>query len=79
MLHSAMGDRAWGAEEKYPSRQIDMYCAYPPGGYADLINRFFVRGLEKYLKVTVIPGNRPGGGEVVNAIALAIQNPMATR
>jgi tripartite-type tricarboxylate transporter receptor subunit TctC len=68
-------ERAWGAEEKYPSRSIDMFCAYIPGGYADLINRFFVRGLERYLKVLVIPGNKPGGGEVVAAIELANSKP----
>jgi tripartite-type tricarboxylate transporter receptor subunit TctC len=63
-------DRTWGAE-KYPSRSIELVCAVPPGGYVDLINRSLAKTLEKYLKVVVIPVNKPGGGDMVAANALA--------
>jgi len=67
-------DRTWGAE-KYPSRSIELVCAVPPGGYVDLINRSLAKTLEKYLKVVVIPVNKPGGGDMVAANALANATP----
>jgi tripartite-type tricarboxylate transporter receptor subunit TctC len=69
-LYSLVGG-ASAAEEKYPSRSIEIYTAGSPGSYGDLINRALTRGLEKYLKVTIIPVNKPGGGEMVSATALA--------
>ncbi len=63
--------RAWAAEEKYPSRPIDLFCGFAPGGVTDLLTRFLGRSLEKHLNVSVIPGNKPGGGEVIAASALA--------
>jgi len=64
-------DRAWGAEEKYPSRSIELMTPDPPGAYSDLINRVLAKKLEKYLGVLVIPINKPGGGDLVAATALA--------
>ncbi len=64
-------DRASAAAEKYPARSIELYTAGSPGSYGDLINRALARSLEKYLKVVVIPVNKPGGGEMVSATALA--------
>lgn len=68
-------DSAWGAEERYPSRPIELFCGYAPGGLGDLTNRFLATGLEKYLNVSVIPGNRPGGGESVNATYISNSSP----
>jgi len=61
---------AWGAD-KYPSRPIDLVTPAPPGAYSDLINRSLAKTLEKYLKVVIVPGNKPGGGDMVAAAALA--------
>ena len=72
---ASLSDPAAGAEEKYPVRPIECVCAYPAGGYADLINRFFAKSLEKYLKVVVVPENKPGGGEVIAATAMANAKP----
>jgi tripartite-type tricarboxylate transporter receptor subunit TctC len=64
-------ERAWGAEGKYPSKSIELFSADPAGAYADLVNRFVVKALEKYLNVVIVPGNRPGGGDQVAASFLA--------
>jgi tripartite-type tricarboxylate transporter receptor subunit TctC len=71
LLFAPQAKTVWGADEKYPSRSIECVCAYVPGGYADLINRFLVKSLEKHLKVVVVPGNKPGAGEVIAATAMA--------
>jgi tripartite-type tricarboxylate transporter receptor subunit TctC len=63
-------DKAWGAD-KYPSRTIDLITPDPPGAYSDLINRILAKKLEKYLNVVVVPGNKPGGGDLIAATALA--------
>jgi tripartite-type tricarboxylate transporter receptor subunit TctC len=65
----------WAAEKKYPSGSIDMFCGYVPGGPSDLLNRAVAKGFEKYLGVPVIPGNKPGGGSIVAASALANSRP----
>jgi len=61
---------AWSAE-KYPSQSVELISAAPAGSYADLINRSLAKTLEKYLNVLVIPGNKPGGGDMVAAAAVA--------
>jgi len=66
----AAASKTWGAEGKYPSRPIELLCAYPPGSYTDILARHMAKGFEKYLGVPVIPGNKPGGGEVVGANAM---------
>jgi len=43
----------------------------PPGAYADLIMRVLSKKLEKVLGVVVVPVNKPGGGDMVAASALA--------
>ena len=63
-------DKAWGAD-KYPSRSIELISAAPAGSYADLINRSLAKTLEKYLNVLIIPENKPGGGDIVAASAVA--------
>ena len=66
---------SWAAEQKYPSRSIDVFCGFSPGGPTDLLTRTVARGLEKYLGVTVVPGNKPGAGAMVAATALANSRP----
>ncbi len=63
-------DKACSAEDKYPSRSVDLFCGFVPGGQTDLITRLLGKGLEKYLNVSVIPGNKPGAAGVVAASAL---------
>ncbi len=74
-LFESSTDKALGAEEKYPARPIDLSCGFVPGGQSDLITRFLTKGLEKYLNVPVVPGNKPGAGGVVSATALVNSQP----
>ncbi len=46
------------AAEKYPSRQIELICGFPPGTGPDILNRILARYLEKELGVTVLPINK---------------------
>lgn len=66
---------SWTAEQKYPSKSIDVFCGFNPGGPTDLLTRAVARGLEKHLGVTVVPGNKPGAGAMVAATALANSRP----
>lgn len=69
-------DRICRAEEmKYPSKYIELFCGFAPGGQFDLINRILAKGLEKYLNMTVVPVNRPGAAEVIAATVLANSRP----
>ncbi|HVP77504.1 MAG TPA: tripartite tricarboxylate transporter substrate binding protein [Thermodesulfobacteriota bacterium] len=70
ILVNPAADRAWGAD-KYPSRSIELMTPDPPGAYSDLINRVLAKKLEKVLGVLVVPVNKPGGGDLVAATALA--------
>ena len=59
--------------EDYPSQDIHLICACPPGSGADVIVRFFGEKLRPLTKRTVIVDNRPGasGSLATEAIARA--------
>jgi len=63
------------AAEKYPSRQIELICGFPPGTGPDILNRILARYLEKELGVTVVPINKTGGGGVVAITTAATARP----
>jgi tripartite-type tricarboxylate transporter receptor subunit TctC len=63
------------AAEKYPTRQIELVCGYPPGTGPDILNRILARYLEKELGVTVVPINKIGGGGVVAITTTATARP----
>jgi tripartite-type tricarboxylate transporter receptor subunit TctC len=57
------------AQEKFPSRPINMVVAFPPGGVADITARPTAAAMEKILGQPVTITNRPGaGGAVGNAV-----------
>jgi tripartite-type tricarboxylate transporter receptor subunit TctC len=66
---------ALNAAEKYPARQIELFCGYPPGTGPDILNRILARYMEKELGVVVIPVNKTGGGGVVAITSLATAKP----
>jgi tripartite-type tricarboxylate transporter receptor subunit TctC len=68
-------NHSWAAEKKYPTGPIDLFVGFAAGGQADFINRTLARGLEKYLGVTVVPGNKAGGGGIVLASLVASYQP----
>jgi len=55
----------WAVENKYPSSPIEFVCAQVPGGWMDIMNRVTAKYVEKYLKVSVVPVNKPGAGGVI--------------
>lgn len=66
----ALVQSCWAAE-KYPRRPVEIVCAFQPGGAADVTNRTFAKYLEKYLGVSLMPQNKPGGGGVIGVTYLA--------
>ncbi|MEW6669591.1 MAG: tripartite tricarboxylate transporter substrate binding protein [Thermodesulfobacteriota bacterium] len=64
------------AEDKFPSKSMELICSFPAaGGPLDLHNRLLAKFLEKELKVTVVPVNKPGGGGTLAGAVLAGSRP----
>jgi tripartite-type tricarboxylate transporter receptor subunit TctC len=59
------------AADKYPSRPIDIYSPFAPGGPVDNLNRIIAKKFETYLGGTVVPQCKPGGGGAILASFLA--------
>lgn len=57
--------------EQYPSRQITIIVAYPPGGFNDQVARLLAEDFSERFGQTVVVDNRPGGGTVVGTDLLA--------
>jgi tripartite-type tricarboxylate transporter receptor subunit TctC len=53
------------AQDKWPSRPIELIYPYPPGNDADAVMRLLAQGMSKRLGVPVQLINKPGGGGVV--------------
>jgi tripartite-type tricarboxylate transporter receptor subunit TctC len=60
-LASAFGVRA-GQAQDYPSQDIRMVCAFPPGSGADVLVRYFAEKLKPIANRTVIVENKSGAG-----------------
>ena len=62
---AALGASAAQAQaQTYPTRNITMIVAFPPGGQADLAARPVAAALEKILGKSVVVDNRSGAGRV---------------
>ena len=55
------------AQEKYPSRGIELVIGWAPGGPADIAGRIFANELTKVLKVPVTPVNKAGASGTIGA------------
>jgi tripartite-type tricarboxylate transporter receptor subunit TctC len=53
------------AQERYPSRQIEMVIPFPAGGSTDISGRMFANELSKILKVAVVPVNKVGSSGTI--------------
>lgn len=53
------------AQDKWPSRAIEIIYPYPPGNDMDVVTRLVAEGMSKRLGVPVQVINKPGGGGVV--------------
>jgi tripartite-type tricarboxylate transporter receptor subunit TctC len=59
------------AAQNYPSRPVIVIVPYAPGGGTDLLARIVGRKLEERLGKSFVIENRPGGGTVIGALAVA--------
>ncbi len=53
------------AQDKWPSKPIEVIYPYPPGNDMDVVTRLLAEGMSKRLGVPVQVINKPGGGGVV--------------
>src|SRR5882672_7702397 len=60
-----------GGADDYPQRTVTFICPFPAGGGTDILTRMLAQELQDKLKRPVIVENRPGGGTIVAAQAVA--------
>jgi tripartite-type tricarboxylate transporter receptor subunit TctC len=58
------------AQDKYPSRPIEMVVAFPAGGFADVTGRIFAEELSKVLNSPIAPINKGGATGSLAATAM---------
>jgi tripartite-type tricarboxylate transporter receptor subunit TctC len=63
------------AETSFPTRPVNIWVGFPPGGGTDIIIRALAEGTEKSLKQKIVVMNKPGGGGTVCASLLAKEKP----
>ena len=73
-LASALGSSQSGAQA-WPTRNITVIVAFPPGGQADLAARPVAAALEKILDRSVVVDNRAGAGGMLGNAAAARAEP----
>ena len=64
-----------GQAQTWPTRNITMIVAFPPGGQADLAARPVAAALEKILGKSVVVDNRAGAGGMIGNAAAARAEP----
>jgi tripartite-type tricarboxylate transporter receptor subunit TctC len=62
---------AQSSADDYPQRTVTFICPFPAGGGTDILTRMLAQELQDKLKRPVIVENRPGGGTIVAAQAVA--------
>ena len=55
------------AQEKFPSRPIELVIPFDPGGSSDISARIYTDELGRVLKTNITPVNRPGGAAMQGA------------
>lgn len=63
------------AQDKWPSRPIELVYPYPPGNDADAVLRLVAQGMSRRLGVPVQLINKPGGGGVVGTVEMIKAKP----
>ncbi len=61
--------------EKYPSKPVNLYIGFSPGGSTDLVARVIGEKMGAILGQPLVPINKPGGGTTVEAALLAQAKP----
>src|SRR6188472_1068463 len=76
LIAPAVGSLASSAQaQAWPTRNITMIVAFPPGGQADLAARPVAAALEKILGKSVVVDNRSGAGGMLGNAAAARAEP----
>ena len=63
------------AQDKFPTRPIQMVVPFPPGGVADIVARAISPALEKGLGQSVVVINKPGAGGALGTGVVASARP----
>ncbi len=63
------------AQDKFPSRPIQMVVPFPPGGVADIVARAISPALEKGLGQSLVVVNKPGAGGALGTGVVASARP----
>lgn len=63
------------SEEKYPSKPINLYIGFSPGGSTDLTARAIADQMSIILGQPIVSINKPGGGATVEAALLSQTKP----
>lgn len=66
---------AAGAQEKYPSRPIEIIVPTPPGGGVDIVTRMLAELAEPALGTKVVVVNKPGASGAIGVSTLAQAKP----
>lgn len=66
---------AVAAQEKYPSRPIELIVHYAPGGGTDILMRQLAQIIEPVLGQKVVVVNKPGGGGLLGVAAVTKAKP----
>jgi len=64
-----------GAEEKYPTKPINLIVPYPPGGDTDLTARIWAEYVGKLLEQPIVVLNKAGAGGITGTLFVAQANP----
>jgi tripartite-type tricarboxylate transporter receptor subunit TctC len=70
-----MSATASHAQERYPSRPITIVVPFSPGGGVDTVARLLAEKMRASFKQTVLVENKPGGGAMIGAGAVARSEP----
>src|SRR6187455_1914723 len=63
------------AQDKYPSRPVELVVPFAPGGGTDILARLLTDGLTRRLGQTFVVLNRPGGNTNVGTAQVARAKP----
>jgi len=75
LFTTGVGSMEIGAQDKYPSRAIDIICPFAAGGSTDLIARITAAFLNKKWGVPINVVNKPGGNTVPACMEIYRANP----